>query len=172
MSEWLRRRVEWRRHRPYLRLARPDGGDQALHLLITHIPPERPRREVRKVLAACLTRVIRVRGLVLQQPFPQILLRENFGDDLLRCCQIFFEQNRRERENIADVVKTVPNIIRREVIRGLEFDAREIADRVVVFNPVQPPDRDSAGVAFAGAIEVSSSAVIAFETARNSESEG
>src|SRR5262249_15425319 len=40
----------------------------------------------------------------------------------------------------------VPNVVGGEVGRGLEIDADEIADGVVVLGPVEPPDRHPPGV--------------------------
>ena len=60
--------------------------------------------------------------------------------------QIFLQQHRWQREDVADVVETVTGIIRRKIIRRLEIDADQVPDRIVVFGAIQTPDRDPARV--------------------------
>ena len=62
--------------------------------------------------------------------------------DPLRCGQIFFEQDRRYRKDVTDIVKSIPGIVRREISRRLEADADQIAYRVIVLLPVEPADRN------------------------------
>ena len=60
--------------------------------------------------------------------------------------QILFQQHRRQREHIADVVKAITRIIRGKIVRRLEIHAHEIANGVVVFRAIEPANRDAAGV--------------------------
>ena len=75
------------------------------------------------------------------------IFRDNGGfHDLLRCREILLHQYRRHRQHITDVVEAVAGIIRRKIIRRLERHADQIANRVVVFRAVQPPERHAAGI--------------------------
>ena len=73
-------------------------------------------------------------------------------EDRLGGGQVLLQQQRRERQHVADVVEPVTDVIVGEVGRGLEVDADEIADRVVILGPVEPADRDAAVIARPGAV--------------------
>ena len=47
-------------------------------------------------------------------------------------------------QHVADVVEAVADVVGGEVLGGLEVDADQVADRVVVLGPVEPPDGDAA----------------------------
>ena len=68
-------------------------------------------------------------------------------EDRLGGGQVLLQQQRRERQHVADVVEAVADVVVGEVGGGLEVDADEVADRVVVLGPVEPADRDAAVVA-------------------------
>ena len=63
--------------------------------------------------------------------------------DCLRGRQVFLQQDRRHAEHIADVVKAIAHVVRREVIGWMKVDADEIANRVVVFRAIEPANRHS-----------------------------
>ena len=71
---------------------------------------------------------------------------EGLAQDLLRGCQIFFQQHRGQRQHVADVVKAVTGIVGGKIIRRLEVDAHQVANGIVVFGAVQPANGDAAGV--------------------------
>ena len=56
--------------------------------------------------------------------------------------EVFLDVNGRDVERGADVVETEPDIIGGKAIREVEIESEQIADRVVVLLPVQPPDHD------------------------------
>ena len=73
------------------------------------------------------------------------------GDDRLLAdrlggLQVFFHQDRREAEHVADVVEAVADIVGREVVGRMEVDPDQVADRIVVFGAVEPADRDASRV--------------------------
>ena len=74
--------------------------------------------------------------------------------DLLGGIEIFFHEQRRDRQHVADVVEAVADIVRRKIVRRLEVDAEQIAHGVVVLRAIQSPDGDSAGIAFEFAVDV------------------
>ena len=61
-------------------------------------------------------------------------------------------QHRRERQHVADVVEAVADVVGGEVLGGLEIDADEVADGVVVLGAVEPADGDAAGVGLGVAV--------------------
>ena len=60
--------------------------------------------------------------------------------------QVPLHQHRRHREHVADVVEPVARVVLRKVVGRTEVDAEQIADGVVVFGAVQPPDRHPARI--------------------------
>ncbi len=70
------------------------------------------------------------------------------GGDVLR------HQQRRDGENVADVIEAVAGIVGGEVFVGLEIDGQEIADGVAIFVAVEAVGDDAAGVGFDGLIEI------------------
>ena len=65
--------------------------------------------------------------------------------DLLGGRQVFFHQQRREREHIPDVVEAVTGIVDWKVLRQTEIEAQPVPDRIVVFTSVEPPGGDPSG---------------------------
>ena len=56
--------------------------------------------------------------------------------------EVLLDMDRRDVERGADVVEAEPDIVRRESIREVEIEPEQVADRIVVLLPVQPPDHD------------------------------
>ena len=65
--------------------------------------------------------------------------------DLLRRLEGALEEDRRHREDIADVVKPVADVIAGKVGGHPDIDAEQVADGVVVFRPVEAAERHPAG---------------------------
>jgi hypothetical protein len=63
--------------------------------------------------------------------------------------QVLFEQERRGREHIADVVESIADVVRRKIVGRSEVDSHEVANRVVVFGPVEPAKRHPADIGLA-----------------------
>ena len=61
--------------------------------------------------------------------------------NLLRRIQILLHQHRRDRQHIPDVVKTKTGIVCRKILIRAKIHLQQIANRVRVFRPVQPPRR-------------------------------
>ena len=59
-----------------------------------------------------------------------------FGDDFLRRLKIFFQEERRDGEHIANIIETVAGIVRGKFLGGIEIDAHQIADGVLIFNAI------------------------------------
>ena len=66
--------------------------------------------------------------------------------DRFRGRQISLHQHGRKGQHIADVVEAVTDVVRRKIFRRQKIHADQIANRVVVFRPIQPPHRDVARV--------------------------
>ena len=60
--------------------------------------------------------------------------------------QEFLHQERRKREDIADIVEPVAAVIRGKIIGRPQVDANEISNGVVVLFAVEPPKRHMARV--------------------------
>ncbi len=67
-------------------------------------------------------------------------------DDRRRRREVLLQQQGGERQDVADVVEPVPGVVRRELGGGVVVHADQVADRVAVLDPVEPADRDAAGV--------------------------
>src|SRR6185295_13254482 len=71
--------------------------------------------------------------------------------DLLRGREVFLQQGGGEHEGVARVGEALAGgAVGRKVARGLEVDAGQVADRVVVLGVAEAADDDAAGVAGAG----------------------
>ena len=67
---------------------------------------------------------------------------------LARGLQVFLQQRRRHRQRLAGVVEAGRvGGIDRELARGPDVDAGQVANRVVVFGVAQPPGQHDAGIA-------------------------
>ena len=73
------------------------------------------------------------------------------GDRLGRG-QVFLHEDRRQGQDVADVVEAVADVVGGEVVGRPEVDADQVADGVVVLDPVEPPDRHAARVDVLAAI--------------------
>ncbi len=60
--------------------------------------------------------------------------------------EVLLHQERRQREDVADVVEAVADVVRGEVVGRPEVDPDEVADRVVVLLAIEPTERDPAGI--------------------------
>ena len=60
------------------------------------------------------------------------------------------EQDWWHGQHVPDVVKTIPHIVLREVVGRLEIDPEQVANRVVVFHPIQSPQSHTSGVRTGG----------------------
>ena len=64
----------------------------------------------------------------------------------LRGIDIVFQQSGRQIQRVADIVETVGRRVRREIVRGPNVDAEQIADGVVVLGAIEPVRRDTSGL--------------------------
>ncbi len=64
--------------------------------------------------------------------------------------EVFLQQERRDGEDVADVVEAVAGIVGRELLLRLEVDPHQVADRVVVLDAIEPADRHPARVRIRG----------------------
>ena len=67
-------------------------------------------------------------------------------DDRLGRLDVLFQQQRRDREHVADIVEPVARVVGRKFLVGAEVDPHQVADRVAVLDPVEPAQRDPARV--------------------------
>ena len=78
----------------------------------------------------------------------------------IACCRTtrprpgILEQERRDREHVADVVEAVADVVGGEIGGRLRIDADQVADRVVVLGAVEPADGDAAEVRRLAAVEL------------------
>ena len=75
-----------------------------------------------------------------------VVVQNGRAHHFLRRREVSLKKHRRQRKDVADIVKPVARIIRREIVRRLKLHAHQVADRVVVFRTVQPPERHATGV--------------------------
>ena len=66
--------------------------------------------------------------------------------NLLASLEIFLHQQRRYREQVADVVESIADLIGGKSIGQVELDTDKIMDRIVVLDLVEPPHGDPAGI--------------------------
>ena len=71
-------------------------------------------------------------------------MHDSFGS-----LEIFLQQNRREGQDVANIIKAVAGIVLRKVVGRPEIDAEQVANGVVVFGAIQPPGCDRPGSGFA-----------------------
>jgi len=86
------------------------------------------------------------------------LLHDRFGGR-----QIPFHQDGADGEHVADVVEAVADVVGGEVVRRLEIDANEIADRVVVLGAIETAQGDAARIALAARVGFDEDVVDGFE---------
>ena len=94
-------------------------------------------------------------SLDLRRSKPSSLRGQGAGDNRsiqnrLRCVEVLLEQDRRHGQHVANVIKAVTHIILREVVGRLKIDPKQVANRVVVFHPIQSAQRHTAGVRTGG----------------------
>jgi len=77
---------------------------------------------------------------------------EHLARDRLGGVEVLFEQERRQREDVADVVEAIADVVGGEVVGGLHLHAEQIAHGVVVLDAIEPPQREPAGVALLRAV--------------------
>ena len=70
--------------------------------------------------------------------------------DRLGGTQVFLQKKWRQRQDIANVIKAVTHIVLREIVRRFEIHTHEVANGVIVFGPVHPPERHAAGIGVVG----------------------
>ena len=76
--------------------------------------------------------------------------RDGSRHDRLRRLHVLLEQQRRDREHVADLVEPVTRVVGRKLLLGLEVEPRQVADRVAILDPVEPADRDATRIGFVG----------------------
>jgi hypothetical protein len=75
--------------------------------------------------------------------------------DLFGRGEVAFHEDRRHREDVADVVEAVADVVGGEVFRRVGVETvEEVADRVIVFDAIQPTHGDAAGIGSGVAIVV------------------
>ena len=67
--------------------------------------------------------------------------------------KIFFHQQRRHREHIADVIKTITRIIRGKILGRLEVHSHQVANGIVVLRPIEAPHRHAPRIGWRGAVK-------------------
>jgi len=83
---------------------------------------------------------------------------EGLADDFLGRGQVHLDEDGRHREDIADIVEAVSDIVGRELIGRAQVQADQVADRVVVFGAVEAADSEPAGPWLSGPRTASSQA--------------
>ena len=71
---------------------------------------------------------------------------DGFGDDAARGFQVLFHQHGRDGENIADGIKAVAGIIRRQRFLDIEVHIQKVGDGVAILLAIHPADRHAARV--------------------------
>ena len=94
-------------------------------------------------------------SLDLRRSKPSSLRGQGAGDNRsiqnrLRCVEVLLEEDWWHGQHVANVIKAVTHIILREVVGRLEIDPEQVANRVVVFHPIQSPQSHTSGVRTGG----------------------
>ena len=94
-------------------------------------------------------------SLDLRRSKPSSLRGQGAGDNRpiqnrLSCVEVLLEQDWWHGQHVPDVVKTIPHIVLREVVGRLEIDPEQVANRVVVFHPIQSPQSHTSGIRTGG----------------------
>ena len=63
---------------------------------------------------------------------------------------VLFQEQRRDRQHVADRVEPVAGVVGRELFLGLEVKTGQVADRVAILDPVEPADGHAAGIEVLG----------------------
>ena len=130
-----------------------------------------PRIIAQRAAAARRQRQVVARALVIRRPpgiadrpvlghFPRRGERPRRGDarrqlrDLARDRDIAIHQCRRHAEHVSDIVEAVARIVLRQVARDIHVQRQQVADRIGIFDAIQPPDRRTARVGMRRGITV------------------
>ena len=74
------------------------------------------------------------------------IAHESAVGDLGRRVKILLHQQRRQRQHVADVVEAIADVVGGKIVGGLELDGQQIANRVGILGPVEPPQRHVARI--------------------------
>ena len=77
-------------------------------------------------------------------------LADGEAADRARRVQIAFEQRRRERLRLRDVVEVVAHLIERQPVSGIHFEVQQLEDGLLVLRAVQALERTVSGVGVSG----------------------
>jgi len=78
--------------------------------------------------------------------------KNSFLRDLFRGIQVFLHQQRWQRQDIANVIEAIADIIRREVFRRIKINADQVTNGVVVLTAVQTTNGDASRIDVARAV--------------------
>ena len=70
--------------------------------------------------------------------------------DRFRRLHVLFEQERRDREHVADRVEPITRVVGRKLLLGLEVETGQVADRVAILDPVETADGHAARIGILG----------------------
>ena len=70
--------------------------------------------------------------------------------DRIRGLDVLFQQKRRDRKHVGDVIEAVTRVVRRELFFRLEIESRQVANRVAVLGPIEPANRAAARIDVVG----------------------
>ena len=73
-------------------------------------------------------------------------IADGHGADLLRGGDVALEQHRRHAQHVGHVVEAEAGVVGRQQRRGVDVERQQIADHVLILDPVQPVQRRPAGV--------------------------
>ncbi len=54
---------------------------------------------------------------------------------------VLFEQERRDREHVADIVEAITGVVGRKLFLRLEVEPRQVANRVAIFDTIEAANR-------------------------------
>jgi hypothetical protein len=112
---------------------------------VAALGPQQQAAGLREVGAAV---AVETRARELQGLGPVLRRHDRRLGDLLGGDQVLVHQQRRDRQNIADVVEAVADVVGREVVGGPQVEAREVTDGVVVLFAVEAAHGHAARVIY------------------------
>ena len=101
------------------------------------------RRHAGSLRALFFVQPRRVQRKAVFPPVPPLL---RWHHNLVGGGEVFLHENRRHRQEIADIVEAVAHVIGREVVGRVKVNAEEVTNRVVVLRTVEASQGDSSWV--------------------------
>ena len=133
-------------------LLRRARNDDSVELVIGNRPAKRPFGKCRKDAPIALLTRQSIGRLTDNDSFPRRLISKRLVDNLLCRVDVLFHQQRRQRQNVADIVEAISHIVGRKITSRLKVDPDKVSYRIVVLHSIQSSNGDSPRILFTFAV--------------------